>query len=108
MTVECPMCEGRKVLSGRGQFRSPDGRRSCRPLAIPCLQCDGAGEITGEAAAWVREGARLAEERTELGMTQREMAAHLTREGPREITVVDVSRAEHGMVDPSTVYPGAA
>lgn len=87
--VECWTCRGR----GRLGFAFKVG-------AIPCPRCEGAKRVPAIMLEWAKAGALLRDDRRSRRMDLRKEAQRLG------ILPSELSNAEHGMVDPSTIKSG--
>ena len=95
---DCPVCGGDGVCYVLAAHVAAPTAKS-GPLSgfveLPCSVCGGSGALSGERAAWMRDGKRLRAFREERDFSLREAARWLG------ISPVDWSDAEHGKVCPN-------
>lgn len=87
---ECPRCKGEKITWG---FACP----GFKYVEMPCEQCKGKGEVPESMTDWIKEGAKLRDDRLAREMTLRKEAKRLG------ISVTRLSEAERGVIDPATM-----
>lgn len=94
----CPRCNGtREVGPCFVDGVDANGRRWCDVRMMPCLTCDGTGEVDDRYPEWRERGQAMRHARLERGETLREFCQRTGADpGTR-------SRMERGVIEPVEV-----
>ena len=94
--MKCPKCDGHLFL----KIAFPHDRNRC---TIPCIQCDGTGEVPEEMTQWMADGEILKDKRISKRITLRNAAR--TFDGDFLETAMKLSSMERGVIKPDmTIY----
>jgi len=88
----CPECNGELFL----RIAFPHNPNKC---TMPCLQCDGLGEVPEEMTQWIEDGDILKEKRIAQKLTLRNAAKQID-DRDMVYMAIKLSSMERGVVEP--------